>query len=115
MSKLSEIIASLAQNARMGKAVKWPLPKGAEIGFLAKDSRFRFFVRRPRDAGADGSPIPDAFKREVVVFGKHAHDGGLKLKEPVYGRTPRHLYALFDVTRWPGQGAQQATLEEARP
>lgn len=115
MSKLNAIILDMAAQAKTGAAKKRTLPNGAEIGFLVHKGRPRFFVRRPTDNQPLGAAPPEAFTREAVVFMAQAEQGGLKLAAPTYGRTDKFLFALFVVTRWPGQGPQQATLEEAKP
>ena len=114
MSKLSDIITTMAAQAKAGQASKRELQRGAEIGFLTK-GKATFFVRRHTDNRGKTEPPPEAFTREALVFKAQAEQGGLKLAAPTYGRTDKFLFALFVVTRWPGQGPQQATLEEAKP
>lgn len=113
MSKLNAIILDMATKAKTGQPVKRTLSNGAEIGYLVRKGRTCFFVRRPTDHRPQGAAPPDAFTREAIVFWHHAEEGGaIKLKYPSYGRTETAIFALFDVLRWPGEGATQATIGE---
>jgi hypothetical protein len=111
MSKLNAIILDMAAQAKTGAAKKRTLPNGAEIGFLVHKGRPRFFVRRPTDNQPLGAAPPEAFTREAVVFWRQAEQGGgLKVKQPEYGRTKTHLFALFEVVRWPGDAPAQEAI-----